>query len=111
MAVDDSDPRVQAERKLIAAYKKVAATPEGKTVFEDLFSRFLWQDSRPHVQAGNATGVVFMDAQRMLLRYIDRKVNLTEDELMSSFSLPTEIKQGDPLDAGQSHRQFSEGYL
>jgi hypothetical protein len=111
MAVDESNPKAQEERKLIAAYKRVAATPEGKVVFEDLFSRFLWQDTRPHVSAGNATGVVYVDAQRMLLRYIDRKVTLSEDELMSGFSLPTEIEQGDPLHAGQSHRQFSEGYL
>ena len=112
MLNDPSNPQLQAEQKLIKAYKSVANTPEGKQVFEDLHTRFLWQDSREHVSAGNALGVVYIDAQRMLLRYIDRKVKMTEDDQLRAYETPPEPNQGDPLGSyGQSHQHRGSGYL
>jgi hypothetical protein len=113
MPVDHDNPGYQAEQKLIKAYKSFANTPEGKTILKDLTDRFLWQDSREHVGAGNALGVVYIDAHRMLMKYILRKIEVPEDELLQAFQLPQDLLQGDPLETyGQSHREpRSRGYL
>ena len=110
MPTDNRDQVLEAERKLVSAYKAVAATPEGQLMLQDLQHTFLWQDSREHVSAGNHIGVVYMDGQRMLLRYINRKVTMDMEEQLSAYALPVELEQGDPLDDGQSQRG-SRGYL
>jgi hypothetical protein len=113
MPVDQDSPHYQAEQKLIKSYKAVANTPEGEIVLRDLTDRFLWQDSREHVAAGNALGVAFIDAQRMMMKYIIRKIEVPEEELLRMFQLPQDLLQGDPLETyGQSQRaNRSHGYL
>ena len=101
--------RAKAEASdLIARYQKVFGTEEGKAILKDLDEVFLWQDSRPHVQAGNALGVVYMDAQRMLLRYIRGKVDRPVHEQLAVFDLDGNLTQGDPLHAngGTGHHGY-----
>ena len=104
MPNDNHDKQKAYELDLINAYKSFNETPHGKLIMEDITNRFLWHDSRPHVAAGNALGVAFIDGQRMLVRYIHNRLNRTQDEQLAKYDVPTELNQGDPLDgfSGQS---------
>lgn len=108
---DNQEHMEENERKLIHAYKSVAATPEGQLMLQDLYDTFLWQDSRQHVAAGNEPGVTWIDGQRMLLRYINRKVTVDEEALLSAYRVPVELEQGDPLDAGQSRFRSASSFV
>ena len=104
---NEDKERAKAEASdLIARYQKVFGTEDGKAILKDLDEVFLWQDSRPHVQAGNALGVVYMDAQRMLLRYIRSKVTRPVDEQLAVYDLDSHVNQGDPLHAGPGHHGY-----
>ena len=100
------------QRALIEAYKVCFGTPEGKKVLKDLETTFLWQDSRPHVAHGNSLGVTYIDAQRMLIRSIRKKVDEPLDDQLAMYDVPVELEQGDPLsDANRPEHGQSRGYI
>jgi len=55
------------ERQRLADYRSTFGTAEGKRVLADLEEKFLLQDARHHVAAGNSDGVIFMAGQAALI--------------------------------------------
>lgn len=83
------------EARRLQDYRTTFGTPEGKRVLEDLELRFLRQDSRNHVAAGNQLGVAWIDGQRTLVLGIKKLAERPVVENMPVFHNP--ITQGDPL--------------
>lgn len=83
------------EKRRLADYRDVFNSESGKRVLADLEERFLFQDSRLHVQAGNTTGITWIDGQRTLIAAIKRWASRPIADNMPTYSEP--LTQGDPL--------------
>lgn len=83
------------EKQRLADYRDTFNSPAGKRVLQDLENRFLLQDSRLHVQAGNMLGVAWIDGQRSLITAIKKWATRPSVENLPQFTEP--ITQGDPL--------------
>ena len=84
-----------AEKARLDDYRVTFATPAGKRVLEDLENRYLHFDCRPHVVAGNETGVVWVDGQRFLVTMIKKWATRPIMDNLPQVLQP--VAQGDPL--------------
>ena len=89
------DRQQAAERTRLTDYRVTFGTEAGQRVLKDLEERFLLQDARAHVSAGNTTGVVWIAGQGFLIGKIKQWCEKPVEFNMPMYLQP--VEQGDPF--------------